>query len=974
MAWLSGFGNRLKIVIPSDNIDSTLSNFPILLKLTTSCGLTNFDASIVFDELQSDANRFKIAVTGSDGVSQRYVEIERWDDSSEEAFLWIKVPSISSSGKTELYFYYDATTSGNTTYVGDIGDTPAQNVWTNGFEAVYHMGESSGGFIDSTANGWDSGSPSGSQTRNVDAKVAGGMDWDSAGSAAGTMTFSDNTVTVETWVKHDSVPGSIQRWFTVASEIAVLRHEGSATVKFYNKLTGVIRAVTAASQVDTDWGYFAGTWDGGTQRIFKNGTQVASQGQTGTLDDATSFSYSSGSESFYGLQDETRVSIVPRPASWLKATYYTCEDNLLFIEEDVAYPEWLGTWSQRIKLTIDHTQVAAFDEDLIDFPVLVKISDSSGVNNTDVTAFFDELLVSGTAEYYSDDFTGTNNDDPDSNKWRFASSYSPKNMYIYDNKLRALNGNELRDLINNGGWLVNDFIIEVDFDFVVDSATEGWGAGFVVNRPYESEPPASNYVVADKGVSGSTQRYRMYANGGDRSTENSTVTSGTLRLERVGNTFTMYHKDENTSGAFSQVGGSTWTDNDFGPYTEVRLRTDHWSGNPSTTVDFDNFTIVSGTLFHTAPRKRVAFTTANGTTQCYAEVEYFDSVAEEAYYWVKVPVVRNNENTILYLYYDADQPSNSSYIGDTGESAAAEVWDSNFGAVYHMAQNPLGGPGSTLDSTMVNDGTPNNMESVDLVDGRAGKALNFDGSNESVTASDDSSLNPTSEITVDVLMKKSSNPGTWKYLVHKGTAEASAQTQYQIVISSAGVMQFGSYINSIWETSNSSVVSDDEYHHIAGKYDGSNISIFRDATEEDPDSASGSVLSTAGSLAMGSSVTGNNFTGIIDEVRISSVGRSDSWIKVTNYTLKDDLISFGAPENTELFIFQGTVTVQGTPASRKVFLYRRDTGELVRAVVSGGDGLFEAGSPYWDYHFFVILPELTETYDLIANDKIHPEN
>ncbi len=55
---------------------------------------------------------------------------------------------------------------------------------------------------------------------------------------------------------------------------------------------------------------------------------------------------------------------------------------------------WLGNWSKRIKLTIDHERI---DGDLTDFPVLVTLADDVGRSNTDVTDVFDELIsVSGT--------------------------------------------------------------------------------------------------------------------------------------------------------------------------------------------------------------------------------------------------------------------------------------------------------------------------------------------------------------------------------------------------------------------------------------------------------------------------------------------------------------------------------------------------------------------------------------------------
>ena len=68
MAWLSGWKYRVKVSIDADDIDDTLTNFPILLHLSSSCGYNSDDVTFVFDELTSNDNRKKIAVTTSDGV------------------------------------------------------------------------------------------------------------------------------------------------------------------------------------------------------------------------------------------------------------------------------------------------------------------------------------------------------------------------------------------------------------------------------------------------------------------------------------------------------------------------------------------------------------------------------------------------------------------------------------------------------------------------------------------------------------------------------------------------------------------------------------------------------------------------------------------------------------------------------------------------------------------------------------------
>ena len=68
--WLGGWDNRVKITIDSDDILSTLSDFPVLIYLSNSSGIFDEDVSFVFDKLQSDINRKKIAVTQSDGITQ----------------------------------------------------------------------------------------------------------------------------------------------------------------------------------------------------------------------------------------------------------------------------------------------------------------------------------------------------------------------------------------------------------------------------------------------------------------------------------------------------------------------------------------------------------------------------------------------------------------------------------------------------------------------------------------------------------------------------------------------------------------------------------------------------------------------------------------------------------------------------------------------------------------------------------------
>ena len=152
--WLSGFSNRLAITISPDNIDDTLTDYPVKIWLSESSGINTADLSSVFNKLGSDANRKKIAVTTSDGLTQCYVEIANWDTENKQAELHVRVPSVSSSASTVIYLYYDADHADNDSYVGDTASTPAKAVWDANFSAVYHMndGADTSHIYDSTSN------------------------------------------------------------------------------------------------------------------------------------------------------------------------------------------------------------------------------------------------------------------------------------------------------------------------------------------------------------------------------------------------------------------------------------------------------------------------------------------------------------------------------------------------------------------------------------------------------------------------------------------------------------------------------------------------------------------------------------------------------------------------------------------------------------------------------------------------------
>jgi hypothetical protein len=118
----------------------------------------------------------------------------------------------------------------------------------------------------------------------------------------------------------------------------------------------------------------------------------------------------------------------------------------------------------------------------------------------------------------------------------------------------------------------------------------------------------------------------------------------------------------------------------------------------------------------------------------FTEIEYWNAAEKKALLHVRVPRISARTPTELKILYGAGLPDNSEYIGETGSVQAQAVWDDNFRAVYHLARDPSGGSNSIPDSTSyANHATAQGgMSSRDMVDGYAGKGLDFDGVNDSL--------------------------------------------------------------------------------------------------------------------------------------------------------------------------------------------------------------------------------------------------
>jgi len=326
-------------------------------KVTLNLGTSSFQYTIPtgfvpFNMTYLD-NTQKIAITDYTGINQLPVEIEDWNPYIESAYLWTKVPTVSSGIDTTIYLYYDSSQLDNDLWVGDTGDTPAKNVWDSGYKGVWHFNVDTDYLIDSTSSAHHGNVNNMDASNRVDETT-----WDFDGvneyvQVPYTVDHAPTTaLTVEALFYGDDFTGKSQ----LASKTQTggwrlgIDNDGS----YFNGIGGFIdlsgyKAVSIASAPYEDqWNYMAMAFlDQQYIHLTVNDSlvDIYDRGTTDTIDytynnslilageAGNSTAPGTSAEYFDGRIKEIRISDVGRSDAWTKATYYSLWDNLLSLAE-----------------------------------------------------------------------------------------------------------------------------------------------------------------------------------------------------------------------------------------------------------------------------------------------------------------------------------------------------------------------------------------------------------------------------------------------------------------------------------------------------------------------------------------------------------------------------------------------------------------------------------------------------------------
>ena len=323
----------------------------------------------------------------------------------------------------------------------------------------------------------------------------------------------------------------------------------------------------------------------------------------------------------------------------------------------------------------------------------------------------------------------------------------------------------------------------------------------------------------------------------------------------------------------------------------------------------------------------IAFTNFDGG-QLAHEIEYFDNDTGELLAWVKVPSLSGSVNTSLYLYYGNSSCENM--------QNPENVWHPNFVMVQHFHESS----GTHYDSTSYgNDGSPQgilNQSAVGKIDG----ADKLDGSDDYVEVANNESLQLTNAISVEV----------W--------AKADSFSSYRTIAAKDDIYTFSewwfgyNYLNKLdfkfnahhgVSINSNTVITDSDWHHLVGVYNGSHIYVFVDGTLDSTPLSCSSIPNNVGTLNIGYTKYWNccRFNGLIDEVRVLNASIDASWV-ATEYNNQNDPSTFHSVGSEETAEMKPTANFTYTPENPS-------TQDLIQFTDTSTDYDGTIVSWWWDF-------------------------
>ena len=443
---------------------------------------------------------------------------------------------------------------------------------------------------------------------------------------------------------------------------------------------------------------------------------------------------------------------------------------------------------------------------------------------------------------------------------------------------RTLSLSEVQDLHNNYGYTSQyapGEVLVAKYATPQPQLAQDIGEEFIGVLNITADKPAQNSqllrnqqftmnstVVCERGSCGETSVYYQYY---------STVSPTYTFLDSTNSDFGSYSLSENITTAndtliLSQVGSEIpWWDYHWRYRFYI-----NFSNTAGQLIDYPirivlNSSIVGSNFNWTTDSESMRFLKYDWQGKNYTKldywIEYYNSSAQEAIVWVKVPLIENGTNTSIFVYYGNPNAVNESNISNM----FIRVID---GLV--LSWNLDEGQGGTVNDTSGKGNTGTIYGASWSTNCKFGSCLYFSGGTTDYIIKNPFN-HPTENVTVEFWMNTSD------------TANSGTPYSYATSSNSNEFLIFDYTGFTIYRAANSRQTgvsaNDGSWHHIVTTWTGTNgaISLYKDGSQAYTNTlASGTTIPSGGSLVIaqeqdsvgGTFDAAQSFIGYMDEIRV----------------------------------------------------------------------------------------------------------
>lgn len=392
-----GYNFGKQIAIPSSSVSGSvdLSNFPLLISITDSDLRTVANSGNV-----TNANGFDIVFTQSDCSTLLDHQIEKYDPVTGEYVVWVRVPILSASRRTDIHMYY-----GNSSISVDPSTTSTFN---SNYEGCWHMNNdpSNSLLIDYSGNGVD-GTSFGTMTTSdlISGKIGNAIDFDGTNdyfaltnkSYVGMDSIAN--LTISAWIKTSFVAtGAFNNW-------SILDFDRSEYYNFFIHGDGRLGFATSSNTGgtsdsyagsvgdlnDNSWHFVTAVYNGSNKLLYIDGNLSLTETNPHSGDElgrnttrfafigegseASSFNGNRNNIYYQGQYDEIRFSEVALTSDWIKTEYDNQNNPSTFYS--IGSEE---TASDLCAIALD-VELNYFEVECLESEVLLKWQTLSETNN-----------------------------------------------------------------------------------------------------------------------------------------------------------------------------------------------------------------------------------------------------------------------------------------------------------------------------------------------------------------------------------------------------------------------------------------------------------------------------------------------------------------------------------------------------------------------------------------------------------------